>query len=266
MSVFSKNSKKKLVLTLACASVLGGKAQAINSGVKDVKSEQAIGAIGGARNQPKKINWHKIAKIGGFSIAGLAVLQTIHSIVGGVTDSKAGSYSIGRAIRNHLKKSEQISNQNVKTQDNNNDEKSVESIKNINNGKSEKVNNFVFDDNYLNTNGKLPFNFKVFLMLQNINENTKEWELALSSIKTNKFIRNKNCKWKDLLEVIISDKISEKDAKTLKITKKNSFVSIWVTLNSVDYRMELLEHGANIYMHDQRTTWVGYQKKVNTLP
>ena len=104
-------SKSKIAVTLLGALAFGANAQAMNSGVKDVKSEQTIGAVGGARNQHKKINWQKIAKIGGFSVAGLAALETIHSIIGGVTDSKLGSFSIGRAIRNRIKKNEQLSNQ-----------------------------------------------------------------------------------------------------------------------------------------------------------
>lgn len=96
-------SKSKIAVTLLGALAFGANAQAMNQGVKDVKSEQTIEAVEGARNQPKKINWKKIAKIGGFSIAGLAVLETIHSIVGGVTDSKFGSFSIGRAIRNRIR-------------------------------------------------------------------------------------------------------------------------------------------------------------------
>lgn len=97
-------SKSKIAVTLLGALAFGANAQAMNSGVKDVKSEQTIGAVGGARNQHKKINCQKIAKIGGFSVAGLAALETIHSIIGGVTDSKLGSFSIGRAIRNRIKK------------------------------------------------------------------------------------------------------------------------------------------------------------------
>ena len=97
-------SKSKIAVTLLGALAFGANAQAMNSGVKDVKSEQTIGAVGGARNQHKKTNWQKIAKIGVFSVAGLAALETIRSIIGGVTDSKLGSFSIGRAIRNRIKK------------------------------------------------------------------------------------------------------------------------------------------------------------------
>ncbi|MBO6126935.1 MAG: hypothetical protein J6P21_02940 [Clostridia bacterium] len=104
MSNFGRN---KIALVLACASVLGGKTQAMNT--NRAKTSQIVGAVGGAavRNQPKKINWAKIVKIFGFSAAGLAALETIHSLIGGFTDSKLGSYSVGRAIRNNVKKNEQ---------------------------------------------------------------------------------------------------------------------------------------------------------------
>ena len=101
----AKLGKDKIALFLACTSVLGGKTQAMN--ISKVQSPQTIGAVRGARTQPKKINWGKIAKIGGFTVAGLAALETIHSLIGGFTDYKIGSYSIGRAIRNRVKKNEQ---------------------------------------------------------------------------------------------------------------------------------------------------------------
>lgn len=104
MSNFGRN---KIALVLACASVLVGKTQAMNT--NRAKNPQTVGAVGGAavRNQPKKINRAKIVKIFGFSAAGLAALETIHSLIGGFTDSELGSLSIGRAIRNNVKKNEQ---------------------------------------------------------------------------------------------------------------------------------------------------------------
>ena len=101
----SKFDKKAIALFLACASVLGGKTQAVN--ISKVQSPQTIGAVGGARTQPKKIDWKKIVKIGGSTVAGLVALETIHSIIGGFTDSKVGIGSIGRVIRNRVKKNEQ---------------------------------------------------------------------------------------------------------------------------------------------------------------
>ncbi len=95
----------------------------------------------GARTQPKKINWEKIAKIGGFTVAGLAALETIHSLIGGFTDYKIGSYSIGRAIKNRAKKNEQP--EPAKQDDNNKDKPKdkeilVESIENIQNKETNK--------------------------------------------------------------------------------------------------------------------------------
>ena len=43
MSIFSKNSKKKLALALACASILSGKTQAI----KESQSRETLAAVGG---------------------------------------------------------------------------------------------------------------------------------------------------------------------------------------------------------------------------
>ena len=89
-------------MALACASVFVGKTQA----AQNVKTAQTLGAVVGARNQPKKINWNKIAKIGGFTVAGLAALEALHSLIGEFTDSKFGSYSFGRLIRYHVKENE----------------------------------------------------------------------------------------------------------------------------------------------------------------
>ena len=100
----NKFGRRKIALALACASVFVGKTQA----AQNVKTAQTLGAVVGARNQPKKINWNKIAKIGGFTVAGLAALEAIHSLIGGFTDSKFGSYSFGRLIRNHVKKNEHL--------------------------------------------------------------------------------------------------------------------------------------------------------------
>ena len=100
----AKLRRDKIALFLACATFLGGKVQA----AQNVKTGQTVTAVGGARNQPKKINWKKIAKIVGLSTVGLVVLETIHSLIGGFTDSKVGSYSVGRAIRDCLNKNNQL--------------------------------------------------------------------------------------------------------------------------------------------------------------
>ncbi len=139
-------SKSKIAVTLLGALAFGANAQAMNSGVKDVKSEQTIGAVGGARNQHKKTNWQKIAKIGGFSVAGLAALETIRSIIGGVTDSKLGSFSIGRAIRNRIKKNEQLSNQGNNPEISENNPKVIENNPIISNKNENIDNNGILDE------------------------------------------------------------------------------------------------------------------------
>ena len=135
MSKLGRNRKGTMAVALLGALAFGANAQAMNSGVKDVKTEQTLGAVGGARIQPKKINWQKIAKIGGFSAAGLVVLEAIHSAIGGFTDSKLGSYSIGRAIRNRVKKNEQLDSgehSDEKLNERNNEEENDEKDENLN--------------------------------------------------------------------------------------------------------------------------------------
>jgi len=93
-----KNFRNKCVAFMVFASVLGNKTSAMDSNKNQVKSPQTLGAVGGARNQTKKI-----AEIVGFSVAGLATLEVIHSILGGFTDLGIGKGSIGRLIKNHVK-------------------------------------------------------------------------------------------------------------------------------------------------------------------
>ncbi len=102
----AKLGKDKIALFLACASVLGGKTQAMNK----PQSQETVAAVGEAadKSKTKKIDWNKILKIGGFAVAGLAALEIIRNFIGGFTDSKVGSYSIGRAIRNFLNKNNQL--------------------------------------------------------------------------------------------------------------------------------------------------------------
>ena len=102
----SKFDKKAIALFLACTSVLGGKIQAMNT---KGSNPQTLGTVRGAavKNQPKKIDWKKILKIGGSTVAVLVALKTIRSIIGGFTDSKVGIGAIGRVIRNRVKKNEQ---------------------------------------------------------------------------------------------------------------------------------------------------------------
>ena len=139
----AKLGKDKIALFLACASVLGGKTQAMN--ISKVQNPQTIGTVGGARNQPKKINWGKIAKIGGLTVAGLAALETIHSLIGRFTDFKIGSYSIGRAIKNRAKKNNK-SNPNELNKD---DEKNIKIISENEDGeKNEKFEDLEMEFDY----------------------------------------------------------------------------------------------------------------------
>jgi hypothetical protein len=104
----SRFSKRKIAASLAFASLLSGRASAADT--NNAQNPQTVAAVRGGRavkNQPKKIDWKKIVKIGGFTVAGLVALETIHSIIGGFTDSKVGIGSIGRVIRNRVKKNEQ---------------------------------------------------------------------------------------------------------------------------------------------------------------
>ena len=73
----NKFGRRETALVLACVSVVGGKTQAMNT---KGSNPQTLGAVVGARNQPKKINRNKIIKIVGFTVAGLAALETIHSL------------------------------------------------------------------------------------------------------------------------------------------------------------------------------------------
>ena len=58
----NKFGREKIALALACASIFGGKTQAMNNRNNNinrtgVESPQTLGAVRGATNQTKKINW-----------------------------------------------------------------------------------------------------------------------------------------------------------------------------------------------------------------
>ena len=223
----AKSGKDKIALFLACASVLGGKTQAVN--ISKVQSPQTLGTVRGAavKNQPKKIDWKKILKIGGFTVAGLAVLETIHSIIGGFTDSKVGIGSIGRVIRNRVKKNEQPDS-----------------------GKPDDAmqkNLVVFDQKIYN---KLDLNHGGILViaLNTINEKCSE----ISEVH--------KLTLKDLLHVIKSNQINEKDAETIVIDNSSNNVKISMTLNSVVYCLELSESGVFIYKDGEMITVLKYSK------
>ena len=101
-----KNFRNKFAALAACVSILGSETSAMNSNKIEVKKTQTIVKAEG-RTQPKKINWKNIVKIGGLVVAGGAVVETIHSLIGGFTDSKLGKWSIGEVIKNRLKKNKQ---------------------------------------------------------------------------------------------------------------------------------------------------------------
>ena len=104
----SRSNNRKIAVTLLGALAFGASdASAMNTSKNRTQNPQTVGTVGGVRNQTKKINWKKIAKIGGFSVAGLVALEAVHSAIGGFTDSKFGNYSIGRAIKNYVNKNNQ---------------------------------------------------------------------------------------------------------------------------------------------------------------
>ena len=82
MSIFSKNSKNKLALVLACASILGGKAQAMNTNKPQSQQTVATVRVVATKNSNKElINWVKNHKwqlgVGGTLTVATAVTLTI---------------------------------------------------------------------------------------------------------------------------------------------------------------------------------------------
>ena len=65
---------------------------------------------------------------------------------------------------------------------------------------------------------------------------------------------------KDLLHVIKSNQINEKDAETIVIDNSSNNVKISVTLNSVVYCLELSESGVFIYKDGEMITVLKYSK------
>ena len=278
-----KFDRNKIALFLACTSALGVKAHAMAKNKTQIP--QSIGAVGWARSQPKKINWKKIVKIAGFSAAGLLALETIHSLIGGFTDSEAGSYSIGRVIRNRVKKNEQlelakpdgsvdvkksveiVKNDDINNMETNDFDKDHEAyMKNLDNLVSE-AEFFVgkFEGNAENAK-KLVGNTKLFLktnqfMLNNESVNfyleiikkldakyKDEFDKALNMIKEDSgFTENQKLNLKDLLQVIRSNRINRKDAETIAVSDSGAIAKIEVTLNSIVYCLELLGTGVSIY-------------------
>jgi hypothetical protein len=102
-------SKSKIVVTLLSALTFSSGASAKDFGVKNFNSSgQSLGAVGGAATQVKiKKGMPLAAKAIVGTLGTLGSLELIHSMIGGFTDSKLGSYSLGRLIRNHVNKNKQ---------------------------------------------------------------------------------------------------------------------------------------------------------------
>ena len=99
-------SKSKIAVTLLGALAFGANAQAMNLGVKDDKPRQTLGAVREAAPQVKK-GMPLAAKVVFSVLATLGIVEFGHSMVGGLTNSKFGRYSLGRLIKNHVNKNKQ---------------------------------------------------------------------------------------------------------------------------------------------------------------
>ncbi len=127
-------SKSKIAVTLLGALAFGANAQAMNLGVKDDKPRQTLGAVREAAPQVKK-GMPLAAKVV-FSVLGtLGIVEFGHSMVGGLTNSKFGRYSLGRLIKNHVNKNKQPDlgeQDNENPNEQNNEEKNEEKDENLN--------------------------------------------------------------------------------------------------------------------------------------
>ena len=267
-----KNFKNKFAALAACASILGSETSAMNSNKIEVKKTQTIGTVGGARNQPKKINWKKIVTIGGLVVAGGVVLETIHSLIGGFTDSKLGKWSIGEVIKNRLKKNKQsdYGNQDVGDQFKEKDE-SIEKGKEINEANSKKIKKDIISK----VNKKLvvgPNKFK-----EELKENNEEWvkfdekvceksseqylekfKKALNEIKKNTFTEGEERELCDLLQVVRDNKISYNDALRLGVSSNK----ILLILNSVVYSIIVEEEGVAIEKDNKAIANLKYENEI----
>ena len=125
-------SKSKIAVTLLGALAFGANAQAMNLGVKDDKPRQTLGAVREAAPQVKK-GMPLTAKVVAGTFGTLAGLEFIRNMIGGFTNYKLGSYTIGRVIRNRVKKNEQpdLGEQDNKNPNVQNNEEKNEEIKSI---------------------------------------------------------------------------------------------------------------------------------------
>ena len=99
-------SKSKIAVTLLSALACSAGASAKDFGVKNFDNSKQTGTVGRAASQAKK-GMPLVAKVVAGTLGTLAGLEFIHSMIGGFTDSKLGSYSFGRLIKNRVKKNEQ---------------------------------------------------------------------------------------------------------------------------------------------------------------
>ena len=125
-------SKSKIAITLLSTLACSAGASAKDFGVKNFDNSKQTGTVGRAASQAKK-GMPLAAKVVAGTLGTLAGLEFIHSMIGGFTDSKLGSYSFGRLIRNRVKKTKQPG---LGAQDN---EKNIENVQN-NDEKDENLN------------------------------------------------------------------------------------------------------------------------------
>ena len=171
----AKLGKDKIALFLACASVLGGKTQAMN--INKVQSLQTIGTVGGATTPVKNKGLSKKQKIG---IAAAITLPVVAAAVG---------FTI-YGVKKHSAKKDNDSNKN----NNNNLNKSQ---KNIDNSKisENEIYEVDFNEEYEGENNKEEENIsnsiRMFKALDKIDidekgnkeENNKEKELMVGAFK-----------------------------------------------------------------------------------
>ena len=111
----SRSNKRRFAVTLLGVLAFGANAQAkdLNNkitktdgfSIKSTKPAQNSGKSGRVTiEETKSIDWKTV--VGG-TIGVLFTAETVHSIVGAATDSKLGSYSVGRAIKNYVNKNKQ---------------------------------------------------------------------------------------------------------------------------------------------------------------
>ena len=112
----SGSNKSRIAVTLLSALAFGANAQAqdLNKNkitktdgfsIKSTKPAQNSGKSGRVMTgETRQIDWKTV--VGG-TIGVLFTAETVHSIVGAATDSKLGSYSVGRAIKNYVNENKQ---------------------------------------------------------------------------------------------------------------------------------------------------------------